>query len=210
MSLQHAHDEDLGGSELSGVNVSSDGSSSESSATGATTRVPSASGTRTASAWPPPIPPAAQKPPCRHEVCSPSRQKSQVLSDQAKGRSPGRRASGFARPRRCPRPRRRTRDPSGCPRAMPASDGRDAVRPGRRRRARPGRRHRSLHDLRVGQGFHPHVSGAVHQCCSHQFLQNSCHVNCMSFVARCLKVGTVGQYCQQPQRPPRRVGRYRH
>ena len=38
-----------------------------------------------ASAWAPPMPPAAQNPPWRQEVCRPSRQKSQVPSDQANG-----------------------------------------------------------------------------------------------------------------------------
>ena len=47
--------------------------------------MPSASGTRTASAWPPPTPPAFQNPPWRHEVCRPSRQKSHVPSDHANG-----------------------------------------------------------------------------------------------------------------------------
>ena len=65
--------------------VSSDGRSSESSPTGALTRVPSANGTRMASACPPPIPFPAQNPPCRQDVCKPSRQKSHVPSDQAKG-----------------------------------------------------------------------------------------------------------------------------
>ena len=47
--------------------------------------MPSANGTRMASACPPPIPFPAQNPPCRQDVCKPSRQKSHVPSDQAKG-----------------------------------------------------------------------------------------------------------------------------
>ena len=47
--------------------------------------MPSARGTRTASPCPPSIPLRAQKPPCSHAVCRPSRQKSQVPSDQANG-----------------------------------------------------------------------------------------------------------------------------
>jgi hypothetical protein len=65
--------------------VSSDGSRSLSSPTPALTRVPSASGTRTASACPPPTSPEFQNPPVRHAVCRPSRQKSQVLSEIANG-----------------------------------------------------------------------------------------------------------------------------
>ena len=59
---------------------------------GSSTRVPSAYGTRTASPWPPSEPGSPQKPPCGQEVCRPSRQKSQVPSDQTNGattRSPG-------------------------------------------------------------------------------------------------------------------------
>ena len=52
---------------------------------GRTTSVPSACGTRTASPWPPSTPGSPYRPPCRHEVCSPSRQKTQVPSDQRKG-----------------------------------------------------------------------------------------------------------------------------
>ena len=48
--------------------VSSAGSSGESSPTGTATSVPSANGTRTASAWPPPTPGEFQYPPCRQEV----------------------------------------------------------------------------------------------------------------------------------------------
>ena len=65
--------------------VSSDGSSAESSPTGSFTSVPWASGTRTASPWPPSTPGAPHWPPCRHEVCRPSRQKSQVLSAHTNG-----------------------------------------------------------------------------------------------------------------------------
>ncbi|WP_449066025.1 hypothetical protein [Planomonospora algeriensis] len=61
--------------------VSSEGSRAESSPTGALTRVPSASGTRTASAWAPPTPLEAQNPPYRQEVCRPSRQNSHVSSE---------------------------------------------------------------------------------------------------------------------------------
>src|SRR6476659_11087182 len=60
--------------------VSSEGSSAESSPTGALTSVPSACCTRTASAWV-----SEKKPPCRQEVVRPSRQNSQVLSNQANG-----------------------------------------------------------------------------------------------------------------------------
>jgi hypothetical protein len=60
--------------------VSSEGSSAESAPTGALTRVPSACGTRTASACA-----VEKKPPCTHEVVRPSRQNSQVLSNQANG-----------------------------------------------------------------------------------------------------------------------------
>ena len=64
---------------------SSDGSSAESSPTGSFTSVPWACGTRTASPWPPSTPAAPQLPPCRQEVCRPSRQKSQVLSAHTNG-----------------------------------------------------------------------------------------------------------------------------
>ena len=64
---------------------SSDGSSAESSPTGSVTSVPCACGTRTASPCPPSTPAAPQLPPCRHEVCRPSRQKSQVLSAHTNG-----------------------------------------------------------------------------------------------------------------------------
>ena len=64
---------------------SSAGSSAESSPTGSLTSVPCACGTRTASPCPPSTPGAPQLPPCRHEVCRPSRQKSQVLSAHTNG-----------------------------------------------------------------------------------------------------------------------------
>ena len=67
--------------------VSRDGIRAESAATGSLTRVPSASGTRMASAWPPPrgqVVPEARLG-FSQEVCRPSRQNVQVLSEMAKG-----------------------------------------------------------------------------------------------------------------------------
>ena len=64
--------------------VRSDGISASSLPTGRRTRVPSACGTRTASPWPPSRSPPHQ-PPCRHDVCRPSWQNTQVPSDHAKG-----------------------------------------------------------------------------------------------------------------------------
>ena len=93
----------------------------------------------------------AQKPPCRHEVCRPSRQKSQVLSDHTNGATaPGRPAS---------RPDTSDADllddaeelvadraPCSAARACP---GRGAGRCRRCRPARPARRRRSDGQLRV-------------------------------------------------------------
>ena len=61
--------------------------SAESAATGSLTRVPSASGTRAASAWPPSSGSVSQKPASAwvQEVCRPSRQNSQVPSEIANG-----------------------------------------------------------------------------------------------------------------------------
>ena len=61
---------------------------------GTATRVPSASGTRTASACAPAVPRSGsfQKPPLTHEVCSPARQNSQTPQEIANGaitKSPG-------------------------------------------------------------------------------------------------------------------------
>src|SRR6188472_3355622 len=53
--------------------------------TGSATSVPSASGTRTASPWPPSSSVPPHQPPCRQDVCSPCAQNSQVPSDQANG-----------------------------------------------------------------------------------------------------------------------------
>src|SRR4051812_36930813 len=59
--------------------------SAESGATGSLTRVPSANGTRTASAWAPSSGMPSQKAPCAQDVWRPSWQKSQVPSETANG-----------------------------------------------------------------------------------------------------------------------------
>ena len=71
---------------ITSESVSSDGISASSSPTGSTTSVPSACGTRTASPWPPSTSSKPYRPPCRQDVCRPSRQKTQVPSDQRNGR----------------------------------------------------------------------------------------------------------------------------
>src|SRR2546430_11458361 len=70
---------------ITSESVSSDGISSSSAPTGSTTSVPSACGTRTASPCPPSTSPQPYLPPCRHSLCSPSRQKTQLPSDQRNG-----------------------------------------------------------------------------------------------------------------------------
>ncbi|HEX2086484.1 MAG TPA: hypothetical protein VHF89_12430 [Solirubrobacteraceae bacterium] len=65
--------------------VSSDGMSASSSPTGSGYSVPSASGTRSASAWAPFMPSLPKKPTCTHAVGSPSRQNEQVPSEYANG-----------------------------------------------------------------------------------------------------------------------------
>ena len=72
--------------------VSSDGISASSSPTGSAYSVPSARGTRTASACAAPVARPSKKPPWTQAVCSPSWQKAQVPSEKANGittRSPG-------------------------------------------------------------------------------------------------------------------------
>ncbi|MDF2805703.1 MAG: hypothetical protein K0S43_649 [Cellulosimicrobium sp.] len=68
-------------------------SSVSSSVVPVLTRVPSAWGIRTASAWAPPTPPVPKKCPLTQEVCIPSRQYTHVLSWMPNGqitKSPGR------------------------------------------------------------------------------------------------------------------------
>src|SRR6266536_2257683 len=70
---------------ITSVSVSSDGIKASSAATGKTTRVPSAWGTRTASPCPPSTSPKPYLPPWRQALCSPRRQNTQVPSDQRNG-----------------------------------------------------------------------------------------------------------------------------
>src|SRR3954469_9783977 len=65
--------------------VRSDGMRAWSWPTGSVISVPSASGTRTASPWPPSSVVPPHHPPCRQDVCNPCRQNSHVPSDHANG-----------------------------------------------------------------------------------------------------------------------------
>ena len=70
---------------ITSVSASSDGISALSASTGSATSVPSACGTRTASPCPPSTSAKPYLPPCRHSLCSPSRQKTQLPSDHRNG-----------------------------------------------------------------------------------------------------------------------------
>src|SRR6266542_5902926 len=70
---------------ITSESVSSDGISASSAPIGSTTSVPSACGTRTTSPWPPSTSSEPYRPPCRHSLCRPSRQNTQVPSDHRNG-----------------------------------------------------------------------------------------------------------------------------
>lgn len=129
--------------------VSSDGSSAEFSPTGSGTRVPWAWGTRMASAWPPPTPFPPQKPPWRQDVCSPSRQKSQMLSAQANGATT-----------RSPTLSPDTSDPSPSTTPMNSRPHRRALGAGRHAVARMHRPPRPAAELPTGRRARIALSGA--------------------------------------------------
>src|SRR6266542_1868359 len=70
---------------ITSESVSSDGISASSRPTGSTTSVPSACGTRKASPCPPSTSSRPYLPPCRHSLCRPSWQNTQVPSDHRNG-----------------------------------------------------------------------------------------------------------------------------
>ena len=152
--------------------VSSDGSSAESSATGALTRVPSASGTRIASASRrrcrsrrrnPRAGRRSGTPPGRSHRCCPTTRtaRSRISCLDAPTSEPW------------PPPRRRTRGPSARPGPTPASAGKGAGRCRTRSAHDPHQRIRRLLQLRVGDLLHPDVTRAVHERCSHHCLLSS-------------------------------------
>ena len=121
-----------------------------------------------ASACPPPIPFPAQNPPCRQDVCKPSRQKSHVPSDQAKGamtKSPFFNVDTS-------RPVSSTTPTNSWAHRGTTGRGRHVVvrvqvRAANARPDDPHDRVRRLLQCRIGHGLDSNVSGAVHDGCSH-------------------------------------------
>ena len=98
---------------------------------------------------------APSMPPCRHEVCRPSRQKSQVLSAHTNGATTSRRSRARTPRRRRPRRRRGTRGRSGRPCSRPAASRRATGRCRRCTTAPHVRTTASVGSRSVGSGTPP-------------------------------------------------------